>query len=212
MTNPYNDNNAGNGGNAGDPGNAGNAGYGGDAGNAGYGGHAGNAGYGASSGYFGGSADGGTAGDGLPSYGATNAGGAGYDAGYGAGYGANEYTQFSPDPAYATGPVKKSVLALVALIFGVLSLVAIVTAFSIVPGVIGLILSVIALIINRKKPKEARRTWMSVTGLILSLIGIVASLFIFGSVFVLFGECVTQTSSSDMEACVEQRTNELMGQ
>src|SRR5699024_7851624 len=47
-------------------------------------------------------------------------------------------------------------------------------------GIVGVIVAIIALVRNRKKPKPARRTWMSVLGLIFSLIGIVATLAIFG--------------------------------
>lgn len=88
----------------------------------------------------------------------------------------------------------KSTMALVAFIFGLLCIPTAIVGLSIVPGVIGVILAIIALVRNQKKSAPARRTWMSVTGLVLSVLGIVASIVIVGAIASIFG-------SDEVKAC-----------
>lgn len=165
----------------------------------------------------------------LPSYGESTHG-AGQGAGYpGAGYagagpgsgpgaGYNEqgsgYAGYQQYQSYDAGqpggaPEKKSTLAVAVFVLGIISLLVAVTGFAIVPGVIGVILAIIAFVRNRKKAKEARRTWMSVLGLIFSIIGIVASIIIFGVILLAFTDPVVQecmntaANTEELQACLE---------
>lgn len=142
-------------------------------------------------------------GSGTPgSYSAPDSGAAGYggDAGYGAG---------APDQPGYEEPVQKSKLAVAAFIFGLLCIVAGFAVMSFIPGIIGVILAIVALVRNRKKPREARRTWMSVTGLVLSIMGIlwsIVALFIIGVLLEDMGalECLQLEDPAAQQACMEE--------
>ncbi|MGO1953172.1 hypothetical protein [Corynebacterium casei] len=57
--------------------------------------------------------------------------------------------------------------------------------------------------VNRKKPKEARRTWMSVLGLIFSIIGVIATVLLFGIVLAIFGDPAVQACWDNAATQVE---------
>lgn len=155
---------------------------------------------------------------GLPSYGGGSANTGDYQSGANpsgassaGGYQEPDFSSYAEYQGYAgenqQGPVKKSGMALAAFIIGLICLPAMLTAFSIVPGVIGLIVAIIALVRNRKKPKEARRTWMSVVGPILSILGIIATVAVVGLVAVIMGDPAVQAcwensaTQEDFQAC-----------
>src|SRR5699024_17204 len=125
------------------------------------------------------------------------------------GYGGYQQYQGYAGGQVNDAPVKKSGMALAAFIIGIISLLAMITSFSIIPGIVGVIVASIALVRNRKKPKPARRTWMCVLGLISSLFGIVVTLSIFGVMFAFMREpavqaCIERTNSSEeLQACIE---------
>ncbi|MGP5723274.1 DUF4190 domain-containing protein [Corynebacterium casei] len=150
---------------------------------------------------------------GLPSYGSGAQQGpagsqpGGYQQGAG-GYqepniGSYEQYQGYQGGGFDDAPVKKSGLALAAFIIGIISLLATITGFSIVPGLVGIIVAIIALVVNRKKPKEARRTWMSVLGLIFSIIGVIATVLLFGIVLAIFGDPAVQACWDNAATQVE---------
>ncbi|MGO1800724.1 MAG: DUF4190 domain-containing protein [Corynebacterium casei] len=152
-------------------------------------------------------------GSGLPSYGSGAQQGpagsqpGGYQQGAG-GYqepniGSYEQYQGYQGGGFDDAPVKKSGLALAAFIIGIISLLATITGFSIVPGLVGIIVAIIALVVNRKKPKEARRTWMSVLGLIFSIIGVIATVLLFGIVLAIFGDPAVQACWDNAATQVE---------
>lgn len=152
-------------------------------------------------------------GSGLPSYGSGAQQGpagsqpGGYQQGAG-GYqepniGSYEQYQGYQGGGFDDAPVKKSGLALAAFIIGIISLLATITGFSIVPGIVGIIVAIIALVVNRKKPKEARRTWMSVLGLIFSIIGVIATVLLFGIVLAIFGDPAVQACWDNAATQVE---------
>ncbi|WP_448855396.1 DUF4190 domain-containing protein [Corynebacterium camporealensis] len=154
-------------------------------------------------------------GSGTPgSYSAPDSGAAGYggDAGYGAGapdqQGYNQQPVYDQQPGYEE-PVQKSKMAVAAFIFGLLCIVAGFAVMSFIPGIIGVILAIVALVRNRKKPREARRTWMSVTGLVLSIMGIlwsIVALFIIGVLLEDMGalECLQLEDPAAQQACMEE--------
>ena len=144
----------------------------------------------------------------LPSYGSDSQQPTG---GYQQGTGGYQEPDFSGYQQYQAGqyedePVKKSGLALAAFILGIISLLAMITGFSIIPGVIGAIVAIIALVVNRKKPKAARRTWMSVLGLIFSIIGIVATFVLVGLVMAVMGDPAVQACWDSSATQVEFRS------
>lgn len=57
-----------------------------------------------------------------------------------------------------------------------MGIIALLSCLFIIPpvvlGPIGIILGIVALVMARKLPKEARRTWMSVMGLVLFLLSL----------------------------------------
>ncbi|MGO3042893.1 MAG: hypothetical protein ACTIIK_00760, partial [Corynebacterium casei] len=118
-------------------------------------------------------------------------------------FGSYEQYQGYQGGGFDDAPVKKSGLALAAFIIGIISLLATITGFSIVPGLVGIIVAIIALVVNRKKPKEARRTWMSVLGLIFSIIGVIATVLLFGIVLAIFGDPAVQACWDNAATQVE---------
>lgn len=102
----------------------------------------------------------------------------------GAGY---QYGDGSYDSQFAQDNRKNGV-ALAALIFGILSLLMVVTfifgVFAVIPGIIGLILGLVGLGKAKKINGPGRRKGMAITGIILSVLAIVGSafmIFAFGS-------------------------------
>lgn len=153
---------------------------------------------------------------GLPSYGDSRPGAndaQGQHAGEpGAGYGGSQYQGgFENAPNF-----EKSKLALAVLIIGIVALVGLlVGGLGALLGVVGVVLAIVALVRNAKKPKEARRTWMSVVGLILSLIsvavGVLMVLFI-GWFFneANFEECLSLQDEQAQRECIERQSEELV--
>src|SRR5699024_2794948 len=98
---------------------------------------------------------------------------------------------------------------LAAFVIGIIALLASVTGFAIIPGIVGLVVAIIALVRNRKKPKDARRTWMSVLGLVFSIIGILASVLIFGALLAVFTDPAVQScldsavTTEELQSCLE---------
>lgn len=158
-------------------------------------------------------------------YGGTGEADAGFDGGaYGASPEGNAYA--APAAGYGgsqyqggfenASNFEKSKLALAVLIVGIVALVGlIVGGLGALVGVVGVVLAIVALVRNAKKPKEARRTWMSVVGLILSLIsvafGVLMVIFI-GWVFneTNFEECMSLQDEQAQRECVERQSEELV--
>lgn len=158
---------------------------------------------------------------GEPNYGASTSSGYGQGSGYGdnAGYGApaagnQGYGSGQYDAAYADysdglASGKPSTLALVALIVGILSLLSIFVLLpaALLPGLLTVILAIVALVRNRKKPKPLRRTGMSVTALILGIITVVVSAVIMAFIVFAVNEtgamnCVEIQDQAAREACL----------
>ncbi|MEX3514007.1 MULTISPECIES: DUF4190 domain-containing protein [unclassified Corynebacterium] len=165
-------------------------------------------------------------------YGGTGEANAGFDGGaYGAapeGYGASPEGNAYAAPAAGYGGsqyqggfenapnFEKSKLALTALILGIVAVVGlIVGGLGAIVGVAGVVVSIIAMARNAKKPKEARRTWMSVVGFILSVISIaIAAIMVAFTVWVFnetnFEECMQLQDQQEQRECVERQSEELV--
>ncbi|HCG45870.1 hypothetical protein [Corynebacterium flavescens] len=131
---------------------------------------------------------------GLPSYGSQPQASA---------YSGASYGGAMSDPAQSAG--KKSTMALVTLIFGVLSLLTMIFGVGILLGFITVILAIIAFIRNRSKAAKDRRTWMTVTGLVLAAVAVVGGLYIIGSFVAVFSDCVTLDDQDAINQCVEDK-------
>ncbi|RSZ61661.1 hypothetical protein EAH68_12230 [Corynebacterium hylobatis] len=150
-------------------------------------------------------------------------------------FGAYEYPSGTPGPkpgqppAYGSGPVSGSTWAMAetpnrvapwALGLGILALVMAVslflTAFAFIPGIIGLILAIIAIVRGRSLSGPSRRTGMSVTGLVMSIIAIVLSVGFWVLMGLLVSEsgisdCATLTDPAAQQQCLEDALNEWSG-
>lgn len=172
--------------------------------------HAADPGAGAGSGYgYGGAGEANTDFDGG-AYGASSEGNA--YAAPDAGYGGSQYQGgFENSPNF-----EKSKLALTALILGIVAVVGlIVGGLGAIVGVVGVVVAIIAMVRNAKKPKAARRTWMSVVGLILSVISIaIAAIMVAFTVWVFnetnFEECMQLQDQQAQRECVERQSEELV--
>ncbi|TQE42969.1 hypothetical protein EJK80_09455 [Corynebacterium phoceense] len=170
-------------------------------------------------------------GTGSTAYGAGAGAGADYGTGAGAGYtgyGAAGTPGATGTPGYGQGyqgagdwgaaAAQKSKLAPWALGVGIIALLS--CLFIIPPvvlGPIGIILAIVALVMARKLPKEARRTWMSVTGLVLSVLSLlfvvvlaVFSVGVFQSANL--DECMKLTDPAEQQKCIENNVNSSFGQ
>lgn len=109
-----------------------------------------------------------------------------------------------------------------ALGVGILSAVAgisiIFSVFAFIPGIIGLILGFIALSAAKKRQhKENKRKGMAITGLILSILGIVASvLFAVFTMWIMkdlnLEECANIQDPVKQQECVTENVNKKFGQ
>ena len=102
-------------------------------------------------------------------------------------------------------PGKKSVLAIWALVIGIVALLSSSFALGLFFGIAGIVIAIVALVRNRKKAPECRRTWMSVVGLVLSVVGIIATI-IFASVLamVTLQECGQYSNDpAALQTCME---------
>ncbi|KXB55837.1 hypothetical protein HMPREF0307_00499 [Corynebacterium sp. DNF00584] len=102
-----------------------------------------------------------------------------------------------------------------------MGIIALLSCLFIIPpvvlGPIGIILAIVALVMARKLPKEARRTWMSVTGLVLSVLSLlfvvvlaVFSVGVFQSANL--DECMKLTDPAEQQKCIENNVNSSFGQ
>ena len=166
-------------------------------------------------------------GTGSTAYGAGSGAGADYGTGAGAGSGYTGYGA-TGTPGYGQGyqgagdwgaaAAQKSKLAPWALGVGIIALLSCLFVIPpVVLGPIGIILGIVALVTARKLPKEARRTWMSVTGLVLSVLSLlfivvlaVIGVGIFNSANL--EECMNITDPVEQQKCVEDNINSSFGQ
>lgn len=149
-------------------------------------------------------------------------GGAGYgDPGYGGqGYGgANQPggAEFGGAGAWAVDAPTNTVApwALGVSIFAVIAGLSIIgTAFAVVPGLIGLVLSIIAIVKARRIQGPRRRMGMSVTSLVLSVLAMLMTVLFFviiGAIFQGSGlmDCLELPTAEQQEACVNQLLDDL---
>lgn len=128
-------------------------------------------------------------------------------------YGTNATAAGAGYPAYAgadSQPAKKNAVAIWALVIGIIALLSLLL---IVPplllGPIGIVVSIIALVVGRKRPKELRRTWMSVVGLITSILALAGSIAIMAFGVKLLGDtgadkCLNLHDPAQQQACMEE--------
>lgn len=104
---------------------------------------------------------------------------------------------------------KKNPLALWALILGIVSLgfviVFIFAGVAFVPGIIGLILSIIALVKGKKYAPENRRTVLSVIGLVTSIIATVISVGLLGFTAYKTQDCVQIADPTAKQECILEK-------
>lgn len=102
-------------------------------------------------------------------------------------------------------------LGILALIMGVSIFLS---GFAFIPGAIGIIVAVVAIVRGRRLGAAGRRTAMSVTGLILAAVGVILSIVFWVVVSVLvsesgIGECMNITDPDAQRICVEDAINEM---
>ena len=108
-------------------------------------------------------------------------------------YGTNATAAGAGYPAYAgvdSQPAKKNAVAIWAM-------------------VIGIIVSIIALVVGRKRPKELRRTWMSIVGLVTSILALAGTIAVMALGVKLFGDtgadkCLEMQDPAQQQACIEE--------
>lgn len=166
-------------------------------------------------------------GTGSTAYGAGSGAGADYGTGAGAGSGYTGYGA-TGTPGYGQGyqgagdwgaaAAQKSKLAPWVLGVGIIALLSCLFVIPpVVLGPIGIILGIVALVTARKLPKEARRTWMSVTGLVLSVLSLLFFVVLAVAVMGIFDsanleECMNITDPAEQQKCVEDNVNSSFGQ
>ena len=103
-------------------------------------------------------------------------------------------------------------IAIWALVIGIIALVSL---FLVVPplllGPIGIIVSIVALLKGKKRPKELRRAWMSIAGLITSIIALILSVAFSIYLYTHIGwtmtpdpeMCTTIDDPAQKQACME---------
>nr|WP_256270219.1 hypothetical protein [Corynebacterium diphtheriae] len=96
-------------------------------------------------------------------------------------------------------------IAVWALVIGIIALVSLLLVVPpLLLGPIGIIISIIALLRGKKRPKELRCTWMSVVGLITSILALA------GSIGVMFlgdtgaDKCLNMHDPAQQQACMEK--------
>ena len=127
-------------------------------------------------------------------------------------YGTNATAAGAGYPAYAgadSQPAKKNAVAIWAMVIGIIALLSLLL---IVPplllGPIGIIVSIIALVVGRKRPKELRRTWMSVVGLVTSILALAGTIAIMAFGVKVLGDtgadkCLNMQDPTQQQACME---------
>ncbi|QRP61183.1 hypothetical protein [Corynebacterium minutissimum] len=115
-------------------------------------------------------------------------------------------------PAYAGAnnqPAKKNAVAIWAMVIGIIALLSLLL---IVPplllGPIGIIVSIIALVVGGKRPKELRRTWMSIVGLVTSILALVGTIAVMALGVKVLGDtgadkCLELQDPAQQQACME---------
>ena len=128
-------------------------------------------------------------------------------------YGTNATAAGAGYPAYAgvdSQPAKKNAVAIWAMVIGIIALLSLLL---IVPplllGPIGIIVSIIALVVGRKRPKELRRTWMSIVGLITSILALAGTIAVMAFGVKLLGDtgadkCLEMQDPAQQQACIEE--------
>ena len=128
-------------------------------------------------------------------------------------YGTNATAAGAGYPAYAgadSQPAKKNAVAIWAMVIGIIALLSLLL---IVPplllGPIGIIVSIIALVVGRKRPKELRRTWMSIVGLITSILALAGTIAVMAFGVKLLGDtgadkCLEMQDPAQQQACMEE--------
>ncbi|MHC9562308.1 hypothetical protein ACQQ69_07770 [Corynebacterium diphtheriae] len=104
-------------------------------------------------------------------------------------YGTNATAAGAGCPAYAgadSQPAKKNAVAIWALVIGI-----------------------IALVVGRKRPKALRRTWMSVVGLITSILALSGSIAVMALGVMFLGDtgadkCLNMHDPAQQQACMEE--------
>lgn len=125
-------------------------------------------------------------------------------------------------PAFAGGgdgyssAEKKSVIAVWALVIGIIALVSLLLVVPpLLLGPIGIIVSIIALLKGKKRLKELRRAWMSIAGLITSIIALILSVAFLVYLYTHIGwtmtpdpeMCTTIDDPAQKQACMEDSLN-----
>lgn len=130
----------------------------------------------------------------------------------GSGSGATADLPYSEAAAYNSGntiPGKKNPLAPWALGAGILTLVAVVsfffTGFAFIPGIVGIILSTIALVQGKKYAPQDSRKVLSIIGLVLSIIGTLISIVAIIMAMALFGDCLTYSDPVQQQQCFQDK-------
>ncbi|EEI78547.1 hypothetical membrane protein [Corynebacterium striatum] len=128
-------------------------------------------------------------------------------------YGTNATAAGAGYPAYAgadSQPAKKNAVAIWAMVIGIIALLSLLL---IVPplllGPIGIIVSIIALVVGRNRPQELRRTWMSIVGLITSILALAGTIVIMALGVKLLGDtgaakCLELQDPAQQQACMEE--------
>ncbi|MFW9143771.1 hypothetical protein ACOI9H_04240 [Corynebacterium striatum] len=128
-------------------------------------------------------------------------------------YGTNATAAGAGYPAYAgadSQPAKKNAVAIWAMVIGIIALLSLLL---IVPplllGPIGIIVSIIALVVGRKRPKELRRTWMSIVGLITSILALAGAIAVMALGVKILGDtgaakCLEMQDPAQQQACMEE--------
>lgn len=134
----------------------------------------------------------------------------------------SDSTEGAVYPAFAGGgdgyspAEKKSVIAVWALIIGIIALVSLLLVVPpLLLGPIGIIVSIIALLKGKKRPKELRRAWMSIAGLITSIIALILSVAFLIYLYTHIGwtmtpdpeMCTTIDDPAQKQACMEDSLN-----
>ena len=134
----------------------------------------------------------------------------------------SDSTEGAVYPAFAGGgdgyssAEKKSVIAVWALVIGIIALVSLLLVVPpLLLGPIGIIVSIIAWLKGKKRPKELRRAWMSIAGLITSIIALILSVAFLIYLYTHIGwtmtpdpeVCTTIDDPAQKQACMEDSLN-----
>lgn len=117
---------------------------------------------------------------------------------------------------YAGTAQEPSKLALWTLILGAVSVVGIfipiVQFIAFILAIVAIIMGIVALVKNRKRPSEARRTWMSILGIVLGVVSL--GLVVFGALaaIAMFQDPeVQQCMDKDGQEAIQQCLQDLKG-